>query len=331
MQEPPEAHQEQRQDEQGDDQGSEDLLPGGAHRLIVAASPVINSRPMAEGNRKTIRFGLYEVDPPSGELRKNGAKVRLQEQPFQVLLALLERPGEVVTREDLRLRLWPADTFVDFDHSLNTAINKLRDALGDTAANPRFIETLARRGYRFIAPVQSDSGEVATPAVAQPASTEPQIHADALPRPHRGLVRVLFLLLQVMYVVFYIEALARPERVQQIAALTLGAGTAVLTVVVITAVIGIPMRLYLLTAVVFDYRLLGEKFRRLFPLLFVIDVIWALSPLLIAHQIGLGLALAACAALLYVPFSQRTLIRMGYPLPLPPDQRAGKSGAPLEG
>ena len=268
---------------------------------------------MAEGSRKSIRFGLYEVDPASGELRKNGAKVRLQEQPFQVLLALLERPGEVVTREDLRQRLWPADTFVDFDHSLNTAINKLRDALGDTANNPRFIETLARRGYRFIAPVQSDAGELEAPAASPPASIEPQIEADALPRPHRGLVRTLFLLLQVMYLVFYIEALARPERVQQIAALTLGAGTAVLTVVVITAVIGIPMRLYLLTAVAFDYRLLGEKFRRLFPLLFVMDVIWALSPLLIAHKIGLGLALAACAALLYVPFSQRTLIRMGYP------------------
>ncbi len=264
---------------------------------------------MAESSRKTFRFGLYEADAASGELRKNGVKVRLQEQPFQVLLSLLERPGEVVTREDLRQRLWPADTFVDFDHSLNTAINKLRDALGDTAGNPRFIETLARRGYRFLAPVQGEPVEAAVQAVPE----ELPVPADALPRPHRGLVRVLFILIQAMYLIFYIVALAQPEMVHQIGALTVGAGTAVLTLVVITAVIGIPMRLYLLTAAAFDYRLLGEKFHRLFPLVFLIDVLWGLSPLLIAYEIGWGLALAACAALLYVPFSQRTLIRMGYP------------------
>ena len=264
-------------------------------------------------SRRTFRFGLYEVDAASGELRKNGAKVRLQEQPFQVLLALLERPGEVVTREDLRQKLWPADTFVDFDHSLNTAINKLRDALGDTAGNPRFIETLARRGYRFIAPMQSEAPAVAASSELPPAAEAAAPAVDELPRPHRGVVRVLFLLLQVMYLVFYIVALAQPELVRQIAALAFGAGTPVLVTVVISAVIGIPLRLYLLNAVAFDYRLLGEKFRRLFPVVFVLDVIWGLSPLLIAYEIGLGLALAACATLLYVPFAQRTLIRMGYP------------------
>src|SRR5436309_349951 len=111
--------------------------------------------------RRRVRFGLYEADLAAGELRKNGNRIRLQEQPFQVLAALLESPGEVVTREQLRQKIWPADTFVDFDHSLNTAINKIREALGDTASNPRFVETLARRGYRFLADVQSDlQGEV---------------------------------------------------------------------------------------------------------------------------------------------------------------------------
>src|SRR4029453_16975799 len=100
-----------------------------------------------------VRFGTFEVDLESGELRRSGVRLKLQEQPFQLLAMLLERPGEVVTREALRERLWPADTFVDFDHSLNTAIKKLRQALGDSAENPRFVETLARRGYRFIAPV----------------------------------------------------------------------------------------------------------------------------------------------------------------------------------
>src|SRR5258707_5075047 len=100
-----------------------------------------------------MRFGVYEVDPHAGELRRNGVKIKLQEQPFQVLTMLLERPGEVVSREELQRRLWAADTFVDFDHSLNAAIKRLRDALRDSADNPRFVETLARRGYRFMAPV----------------------------------------------------------------------------------------------------------------------------------------------------------------------------------
>ncbi len=102
-----------------------------------------------------IHFGVFEADLRAGELRRNGSKVKLQEQPFQILAMLLERPGEIVTREELRARLWSADTFVDFDHGLNSAIRRLRDVLGDSAENPTFVETLGRRGYRFIAPVAS--------------------------------------------------------------------------------------------------------------------------------------------------------------------------------
>lgn len=115
-----------------------------------------------------IRFGIFEVDLRAGQLRRNGLRVRLQEQPFQVLAMLLERPGEVVTREDLHARLWPADTFVDFDHGLNAAVKRLRDALGDSAENPRFVETLARRGYRFLAPVESYSAETPAKQVLTP-------------------------------------------------------------------------------------------------------------------------------------------------------------------
>ncbi|MGE5242960.1 MAG: tetratricopeptide repeat protein [Betaproteobacteria bacterium] len=100
-----------------------------------------------------LRFGVFEVDLRAGELRKHGARRRLQEQPFQVLAMLLERPGEIVTREELRNRLWSAETFVDFDHGVNKAISRIRDALGDSATSPRFVETVARRGYRFIADV----------------------------------------------------------------------------------------------------------------------------------------------------------------------------------
>lgn len=106
-----------------------------------------------EKTASRFRFGLFEADSDSGELRKSGIRIRLQAQPFRVLICLLERPGEVVTREEIQQRLWGTGTIVDFDHSLGTAINKLREALGDSAENPRFIETLARRGYRFLAPV----------------------------------------------------------------------------------------------------------------------------------------------------------------------------------
>lgn len=109
----------------------------------------------------TVRFGIFEVDRNSGELRRNGVRVKLQEQPYQVLMTLLERPGDIVTREELRTRLWAEDTYVDFDHSLNAAVRRLRDALGDTAENPRFVETIARRGYRFLLPV---NGAVAVDA-----------------------------------------------------------------------------------------------------------------------------------------------------------------------
>lgn len=105
------------------------------------------------GGRGTIRFGLFEANLETEELRKSGVRIRIQAQPFRILTMLLERTGEVVTREEIRQRLWGSDTIVDFDHSLGTAINKIREALGDSAENPRFVETLTRRGYRFIAPV----------------------------------------------------------------------------------------------------------------------------------------------------------------------------------
>jgi TolB-like protein/DNA-binding winged helix-turn-helix (wHTH) protein len=107
-----------------------------------------------EAARQTYRFADFEFDPTSGELRKDGLKVRLQEQPFQILTLLLKRPGEVVTREQVRQALWPGDTFVDFDVGLNSAVKRLRDALSDSADSPRFVETLPRRGYRFIAPLE---------------------------------------------------------------------------------------------------------------------------------------------------------------------------------
>ena len=102
---------------------------------------------------ETTRFGVFELDLESGELRKAGRRIRLADQPFQVLRILLQRAGSLVSREELQRELWSGDTFVDFELGLNSAVRKLRDALGDSADNPRFIETVPRRGYRFIAPV----------------------------------------------------------------------------------------------------------------------------------------------------------------------------------
>jgi TolB-like protein/DNA-binding winged helix-turn-helix (wHTH) protein/tetratricopeptide (TPR) repeat protein len=163
------------------------------------------------------RFGVFEVDPESGELRKQGRRVRLSDQSFQVLLALLERPGEVVSRQQLQERLWPDDTFVDFDANLNTAISLLRDALGDSAKNPRFIETLPRRGYRFLADVRREEPHAVASAADPPVS--------ALPAPasaNRGFAIALLTLIAVTFGgLSYFYTRASPEPVESIAVLPL--------------------------------------------------------------------------------------------------------------
>jgi DNA-binding winged helix-turn-helix (wHTH) protein/TolB-like protein len=134
-------------------------------------------------SKRSYRFGLFEADLVSGELLRQGARVRLQDQPFRVLTILLDRAGEVVSREELRQRLWPADTYVEFDGSLNAALKKLRSALGDSADNPIFIETVPKRGYRFIAPVIHDQDAELAGAAEQPATFESSEPLDASREP----------------------------------------------------------------------------------------------------------------------------------------------------
>jgi cholera toxin transcriptional activator len=280
-----------------------------------------------KSSRVVARFGLFELDLSAGELRKSGVKLRLQGQPFQVLALLLERAGDVVTREELQQKLWPSDTFVDFDHSLNTAINKVREALGDSASSPRYVETLARRGYRFIAPVQADiSAAVPSDGNRANASAPPTAPSNSIPPPaplhpelevpipRRAITRSLFALIQVMYMAFYLSALFLLRYVQEIGdqfSNPMG-GTILAGAVLITAGVGIPLRLYLISAVSFDYQRLGEKFHQMFPFILALDQLWAVAPFLLIPQIGLGAAFAVSAALLYLPFSERTLIRMAY-------------------
>jgi cholera toxin transcriptional activator len=276
--------------------------------------------PQPSSETRLLRFGVFEVDLAAGELRKNGARLRLQEQPFQVLAALLQSAGRVVTREELRLKIWPADTFVDFDHSLNTAVNKIREALGDSASSPRFVETLARRGYRFIAPVNGVDPAAAiapnaTTSAAPASETEPALHPELhVPIPRRGVVRALFGLIQIMYLAFYVSALSHLHDVDRVSGEFMPDWGArlILIGVLLTGATGIPLRFYLLSAVAFDFRKLGDTFPRLFPFVLAFDQLWAIAPFLLMPQIGVGLALAATAALLYVPFSERTLVRMAY-------------------
>src|ERR1700757_1327515 len=211
-----------------------------------------------QNNNRIARFGVFELDFSTGELRKSGVRLRLQGQPVQVLTVLLERAGDVVTREELREKLWASDTFVDFDHSLNTAINKVREALGDSASSPRYVETIARRGYRFIAPVHApveasqssgvpDGSGAASAWPHQPPSNAAILHPELeVPIPRRSLTRGLFALIQVMYLCFYLAALFRLHEIQRIADsfLPLWAATTLSAAVMVTAGGGIPLRCY---------------------------------------------------------------------------------------
>jgi len=207
-------------------------------------------------------------------------------------------------------------------------VNKIREALGDSASSPRFVETLARRGYRFIAPVDgvAAAATVSAPAHAQesdrheddPATSpaaeialHPALH---VPVPRRGLVRALFALIQVMYLIFYVSGLAHLRAAERVANNFVPGWRALFIVgaVLVTGAVGIPLRFYLLSAVAFDFRKLGGTFGRLFPFVLALDQLWAIAPFLLLPQIGVGLAFAATAALLYVPFSERTLVRMAY-------------------
>ncbi|HWC19811.1 MAG TPA: winged helix-turn-helix domain-containing protein [Terriglobales bacterium] len=264
-------------------------------------------------------FGEYEADLRSGELRRQGHRLKLQEKPFQVLAALLQRPGELVTREELRQSLWPADTFVDFEHGLNTAVNKVREVLRDSANNPRFIETLPRRGYRFIGAVSNNSGvgvvanKTDKAETQSPAADISTLEAE-LPKAPRSTARLLLLLIESGYLISYIAALHYLLWVRMLARFSFGPVQAITITssIILWCAMGVPMRFYLVFALLFDYHLLKEKFRRLFPFLLVIDEFWSGMTLFLVPTIGLGFGFLLFVAAVYSPFAQRTLVRMAY-------------------
>jgi cholera toxin transcriptional activator len=275
-----------------------------------------------EDGRQVYRFGVFEADEAAGELRKHGVRIKLHSQPFQVLLMLLEKPSVIVTREEMRQRLWGNNTFVDFDHSLNTAVSKIRDVLGDSASVPRYVETIAGKGYRFVAPVTTPTavGEQPRPPLPEPEPraaipallTTPLLTTPAeLPVIPRRLVRTLLLLIQTMYLGFYFGALANLGEIHDI---FLETGqphpTWLMGALVVTATVLIPVRLFLFAAIALDYRELPSRFAKLFPALLALDLLWAVSPFLLIHHISAGLALGLTAPLVYAPFAQRSLILM---------------------
>jgi DNA-binding winged helix-turn-helix (wHTH) protein len=260
------------------------------------------------------RFGIFEVDPATGELRRNGARVKLHTQPFQVLLMLLERPGEMLTREEICRELWPNDTFVDYEHGVNSAVNRLRDALGDKASQPRFIETLARRGYRFLAPVERIAANGETQATAAETETGffDRILAapEDLPKSSHSVVQTLFVLLQVMYVGFYVGALANLPEINELFS-ALPYATQTFALLIVTAALLIPVRIFLICAVMFHAPRFRERYLKLWWWLLPLDLLWSLAPFLLLHHINYGLALACMTPLVYSPFAQRSLILMG--------------------
>src|SRR5579863_2296439 len=173
------------------------------------------------GQARRYRFGAFEADASTGELRRQGIRIKLHAQPFQVLLMLLERPGAVLSRDEISRALWSEGTFVYYDHGVNSAVNRIREALGDTANNPRYVETLARRGYRFVAPVETIANNIEPDFGVAPQTSAPSTLLDSepalgnrilatpeeLPETSPVIVQTLFLGLQLMYLGFYIGAL----------------------------------------------------------------------------------------------------------------------------
>jgi cholera toxin transcriptional activator len=280
------------------------------------------------------RFGTFEADAATGELRRRGIRIKLNTQPFQVLLMLLERPGDLVTREEISRNLWPDGTFVDFDHGVNSAVNRIREALGDAAATPRFVETLARRGYRFVAPVERiverldhvDHAEDPSSAVSESSSsarhpspfTPPQpaprtrilATPQELPKTSYAVVQSLFVLFQLMYLGFYVGALTNLAEIADLLSPIRWADL-VFRVLIATAAILIPVRAFILAAAVFHPPGVRERLLKLWPFLLVSDELWSLSPFLLLHHMNIGLALACTTLLVYSPFAQRSLVLMG--------------------
>ena len=281
-----------------------------------------------------LRFEAFELDLRTRELRRDGRLVKMQDLPARLLALLASRAGELVSREEIEKQLWGEDQFVDFEHGVNTAMRKIREALAESPEQPRFVETLPRKGYRFIAAVETvgASGEwrkaraVVNPAAPAVASSAAPLHREGAAAPNSvpaiqhddfllppGTARNLFQLIQAGYVAIYCATLYKWESLQEVLNVVYRVPTsAAVPLVLVLAACGIAVRLYLLTSVGLKHPDAETKYLKIFPLLFVVDIFWAASPLLLVRKLGIGLALAGVATLAYLPFVQRILIRSSH-------------------
>jgi len=254
---------------------------------------------------KKVRFDLFEFDLSTGELRKNGQPVRLQGQPARLLSLLASRPGELVSRAEIQKALWPDGRFVEFEHAINTAVKKIREALDDDSDSPKFIETLPKLGYRFTAALQE------TPSARKPDPETPAGEEFSIPYPRFSWS--LFLLIQAAYLAMYCAALYYMSGLEAaLARIGLVPVGITLPAILVIAMCGIAVRLYLITAVGWRHPAAGTNFLRLFPFAFILDALWAVTPLLAIESLGEGPALAAVAGMAYLPFAQRTLMQSVY-------------------
>ena len=258
-------------------------------------------------SRNRIRFEAYELDLHTGELHKSGSRVPLQDQPARLLSLLATRPGELVTREEIQRELWTEGEFVEFEHAVNTAIRKIRVALDDNAESPRIIETLPKKGYRFIATVEVHTLEPVEPSVE---STDTGT-ADEFALPvSTGVCRILFLLAQIPYiasylVVFYYWYDLNPVLSRNLALVPLAVSRFTLQVF---ALIGFAVRVYLVTLVGWGHPRAPERYRKLFPYLFPIDALWVVTPLLVQETVKPLVSMAGMILMAWLIFGQRTLM-----------------------
>ncbi len=254
-------------------------------------------------------FESFELDLQTDELSRDGHRIRLQDQPARLLALLATRPGELVTREEIQKEIWDGQ-FVEFDHAINTAVRKIREALDDDPQHPRLIETLPRKGYRFIGTVEPVPR---VPDLPDGGDQNPRSATETFTLPSH-FSRPLFFFIQAGYLAMYTGTLYYLVDVENVLSRLVPISVSItLPIVIVTAMCGIAVRLYLVSSVGWRHPEAGAKFERLFPALLLLDGLWAASPLLLAHRMGVGIALAGVAGLAYTPFSQRTLVRSLYP------------------
>jgi len=281
--------------------------------LAICAEPPTSQPAM-------LRFETFELDLRSYELRKDGLRIRLQIKPAKLLAMLALRRGELVTRDEIEKALWK-DEFVEFEHGINTAISKIRVAIEDDREHPRVIETLPKQGYRFLADVgmiyrnglktpvevhspESDPPRTDTTTPIKVAEEKPQEFVLPVSKP---VARGLFLFIEFGYLAMYLAALVQMDGLHEF----LGEG-GLLDSTLIMIMCAIAVRIYLISSVGWGHPDAGRQFQQLFPVLLVMDAIWAASPLLV-DSLNRGVALAGVAGLAYLPFAQRTLVRTLYP------------------